>query len=118
VLITLIGGNSDVRTALTDIFGLERWTAVSIGSVADALRRLEKRELWLDSVFLIDAGVFGTDADTLLGRLSGARAILIGHSAHCRAIAHARGVPYVEKPFDVDDLLDTVRAVAESSPRT
>jgi DNA-binding NtrC family response regulator len=114
VVITLIGGDRDVRSALTDIFRLEAWRTISIGSIGDALRRLDSRELELDSVFLIDADVFGTDAEQLLGRLRGTRPILLGHSERCRALAKSRGAFYVEKPFDVEELLDTVRAVSVS----
>jgi DNA-binding response OmpR family regulator len=114
VVITLIGGDRDVRAALTDIFGLEAWKTISIGTIGEALRRLESRELRLDSVFVIDAGLFGGDAELLLGKLRGARAILLGDSERCRALARTRGVFYLEKPFDVDVLLDAVRALSVS----
>lgn len=112
MVITLIGGDRDVRSALTDIFRLEAWWTISITTVADALHRLEQRELLLDSVFLIDTGVFGNDVELLLDKLRGAPAILLGHSESCRTIARERCVLYVEKPFDVDSLIDTVRALS------
>ncbi|MGZ3475437.1 MAG: hypothetical protein ACXWUG_15090 [Polyangiales bacterium] len=117
MVVTLVGGSSDVRSALADVFGLERWSVVSIATMNEALRRLAKGGLPLDSVFLIDAGVYSGDASSLLGTLRelGGRAILLGHSTVCREVARRRGVPYMEKPFDVDELIALVSAVSGSS---
>jgi two-component system response regulator AtoC len=115
--VLVVDDDSDVRALLTDLLTDAGYKAKAVQTAAEAEAAVTKR---LPDLVLMDVKLPDEDGLALLGRLRRAHSELEvivmtafgGSSTAIKAMEHG-AYDYVTKPFDVDDLLATLKRVFE-----
>jgi len=118
VKVMIVDDEPAICSMLVTVLEDEGHQAVAVNSGAEALARVEAER---PDVFLIDVMMPGMDGRTLVSRLRARpapTAPVIMMSAAVRTFAAQPGVvDFLAKPFDLDQLLESIaRAVGSDSP--
>ncbi len=107
--VLIVDDEPDVRRILMDVFRDEGYQAIA---AEDGLRALELAERRHPDIVLSDVAMPRLDGVTLAKRLARWNPpipVVLMSAAHASGIGQ---VPFIAKPFDLDDLLAIVEAAA------
>lgn len=108
--ILVVDDEGDIREAIVEILLADDLAAVGVGSGEDALRYLSERSAGLVVLDLMMPGMDGRQVVCeLRNRGIAVPVVLISAGRDLKRTAAELGLPAIEKPFDLDHLLSTVR---------
>ena len=118
--ILVVEDDEDCRTVLADILEISGYSVVSCG---EAHRAVELAKEMAPDLVLVDFMMPDADGGWLVrslraqgGALAEVPVVLTTGSIAGREIAESLGVRSLEKPFDMNRLLDLVRSLAPAPP--
>jgi len=117
--ILVVEDDDDCRTVLVDVLEMSGYSVLSCG---EARRAVEMAREHRPALVLVDFMMPDADGGWVVrslraegGDLAGVPVVLTTGSSAGREIADSLGVPSLEKPFDVNRLLQLVHALAPVS---